>query len=106
MKTVILLLAFFIGLSAQAKVADFNSLIVENSKAQTELHTNLSENLELARIAAGKKVQEKYIVDRSEESINVPTSKTMLTFAKEKTRYKPSEEAQKKRLAEELSEAQ
>jgi hypothetical protein len=91
--------------SAQAKVGDFNTLIVENSKAQTELHQNLKQDLNTTRLAV-KAGEEKYIVDSSSNSINVPTAKALLTFQKEKKYYRASEVQKQKRLAEELSEAQ
>lgn len=106
MKTTAALLTILLALTTQAKVSDFNSLIEENSKAQAELHTNLKDNLELARMAVQKESQEKYIVDRSSDTTVVPTSKSFLTFAKEKKYYRASGAAQQKRLAQDLSDAQ
>lgn len=106
MKTMIILAALLMSATSQAKVADFNTLIVENNQAQAELHDNLKENLEIARMAVQKESQQKYIVDRSEETINVRTNKSMLKFAKEKIHYRASEQAKQIRLAEEISDAQ
>lgn len=94
------------ALTSYAKVSDFNTIIEENSKAQSALHTNLKDNLELARMAVQKESQEKYIVDRGSDGINVPTNKGLLTFAKEKHFYRASEVEQQKRLAQELSDAE
>lgn len=92
---------------AQAKVGDFNSLILENSQAQKELHQNLSKDLDLTRLALQKdKSNNNVIVDNNSQSINVPTSKSILSFQKEKKYYRPSEVESQKRLALELSEAE
>ena len=104
MKTMILL-TILISLNVQAKVGDFHNLLVENIKAQEDLHTNLKDNLDITRLAV-LKGQGKYIVDHAQESVNVPTNKSMLTFAKEKSFFRPNEAVQQKRLAEELSNAQ
>ncbi len=104
MKT-ITLLAVLISLNVQAKVADFHNLIVENNKAQESLHSNLKDNMDITRLAV-LQGQGKYIVDHAQESVNVPTNKSMLTFAKEKSFFRPNEKVQQKRLAEELSNAQ
>ena len=106
MKTLLILAALLMTATSQAKVADFNSLIVENNKAQIDLHTNLKKNLDIARTAVQKESQQKYIVDNTFETVNVRTNKKMLTFAKEKLQYRPSEKAQQKRLAEEIFQAQ
>lgn len=91
---------------AQAKVGDFNNLINENSKAQNELHQNLKQDLDTTRIAYEKEKTNNFIVDHDSNSINVPTSKSLLTFRKEKSYFRASEEQKQKRLAEELSEAE
>jgi len=100
-------------LSVSAKVGDFNSLINENSKAQKELHQNLKQNLEVVQAEAQKsqntpveQSDEKYVVDRASDTVNVPTSKSFLTFTKEKKYHRPSEAQQQKRLAEELTDSQ
>lgn len=105
MKNMILTLALLAPLASIAKVGDFNSLITENAKAQTELHQNLKQDLDTTRMAY-KQDQQKYIVDNESKAINVPTSKSLLTFKKEKKYYRASEEQKQKRLAEELSEAE
>ena len=106
MKKLVLFLSLFTAVASFAKVGDFNSLIVENSKAQIELHEHLKQDLDTARVAYQKDSQEKFIVDQQSNSINVPTSKSLLTFKKEKTYYRPSESKQQKRLAQELTDAE
>ncbi len=106
MKQLLFLTTLMLILTAQAKVGDFNSLIVENSKAQNELHQNLKQDLDSTRLAGQKEVQQNYIVDGSSNTINVPTTKSLLTFQKEKKYYRGSEAQKQKRLAEELSEAE
>lgn len=105
MKKLLLSLSL-LPLVAVAKVGDFNNLINENNKAQNELHQNLKQDIDTTRMAYQKEAQPKYIVDQDSTTINVPTSKSLLTFKKEKTFYRASEEQKKKRLAEELSDAQ
>jgi hypothetical protein len=104
MKT-LTLLAVLISLNVQAKVADFHSLIVENNKAQVDLHSNIDQQMDITRLAV-MNGQGKYIVDNGQETVNVPTNKNMLKFAKEKSFFRPNEAVQQKRLAEELSNAQ
>ncbi|MBC7740814.1 MAG: hypothetical protein H7061_01360 [Bdellovibrionaceae bacterium] len=105
-KTTLMALSLLTSLTSFAKVADFNTIIEENTKAQASLHTSLKDNLELARMAVQRESQEKYIVDRASDGINVPTNKGFLKFAKEKSSYRASESVQQKRLAQELSEAE
>ncbi len=101
MKNMILAFAFLAPLALMAKVGDFNSLITENTKAQSELHHNLKQDLDTTRMAYKQDSPEKYIVDNESKAINVPTSKSLLTFKKEKKYYRASEEQKQKRLAEE-----
>ncbi len=92
-------------LSAGAAVAvDFSSIITENSKAQNELHFKIIETVKSSRLAAElaqRGTFKKYIAD-SKETIHTPTQKEFLTFAKEKTQFKPSGQQATKRLAEEF----
>lgn len=106
MKNMILTLAFLAPLVVMAKVGDFNSLIIENEKAQSQLHQNLKQDIDTTRIAYKQDSSQKYIVDNAAKAINVPTSKSLLTFKKEEKYYRASEEQKQKRLAEELSEAE
>ncbi len=97
---------------ALAKVSDFNSLINENTRSQKELHNSLKQNLEVAETEAKQKnieqtqLEEKYVVENSQSTVNVPTSKSFLTFTKEKKYHRPSAAQQQKRLAEEMVESQ
>lgn len=106
MKTILLTLAFLAPLASMGKVGDFNNLINENAKAQNELHQNLKQDLDTTRMAYKAEATQKYIVDNDSKTVNVPTSKSLLTFKKEKKYYRASEEQKQKRLAEEISEAE
>lgn len=82
---------------------DFNTLIVENSKAQNELHSQIKSNVEEVIIAVKDRVQDgEKTVSIAAETIHVKTDKKFLTFAKEKKYYKPSEAKAQKRVAEEF----
>lgn len=106
MKSVLLIIVAGLSLNAQAKLSDFNSIIEENSKAQNELHANLTNNLNETKLAVKEdSSRQRYLVDSS-KSINVPTQKGFLTFAKEKAYYRASEAQAKKRLAEEVDAAE
>lgn len=78
---------------------NFGHLIVENSKAQNELHDQIKSNVDDVKMAVheGSKT-----VSIAGETIHVKTNKNFLTFAKEKKYYKPSEAKAQKRLAEEF----
>lgn len=106
MKKFFFAIAVLAPLASMAKVGDFNNLINENAKAQNQLHQNLKQDLDTTRMAYKQESQQKYIVDNESKTINVPTSKSLLTFKKEKKYYRASEEQKQKRLAEELGEAE
>lgn len=107
MKVFICILALAIGFSAQAKLNDFNTIIEENSKAQGQLHKDLSEKLNETRVAVQGERRQQFLVDsKVENSINVPTEKGFLTFSKEKNYYRASESQEQKRLAQELESAE
>ena len=105
MKALVMVLLVAISGAAQAKVNDFNNLIVENSKAQTELHTDLKQKLQETRVAVNAETNQRVLVDTS-NTINVPTDKNFLVFAKEKTYFKASDKLAQKRLAQELDNAE
>lgn len=89
-----------------AKVADFNTLISENSKAQKELHSTVKQNVQEARDAASldlTKRERMVFVDKERGTINSPTKKDMLVYQKEKTFHRSSEEKRLELLANELS---
>lgn len=107
MKTVLwLALTTAIALTAQAKVSDFNDIIVDNVNSQKELHTNIKTNLNEVRAAAQNKRERIVIVDNTKESINVVTDKDFLRYKKELKYYRPSAKAAQERLASELDNAQ
>ena len=90
------------SLSAFA-ATDFNSLIVENSKAQNELHDQIKTNVEEVKIAVQDRVEDgAKTVSIAAETVHVKTDKKFLTFAKEKKYYQPSDAKADKRLAEEF----
>ncbi|UXR63520.1 hypothetical protein EZJ49_10580 [Bdellovibrio bacteriovorus] len=88
-----------------AKISDFNALISENTKAQSELHHTVQSNLEATRdkVAAQEKIRERIVVvENSGTSYNAPTRKDLLAFKKEKSNHRASEEKQFERLATEI----
>ncbi|MNK96848.1 hypothetical protein D3C87_1171580 [compost metagenome] len=87
-----------------AKVADFNALITDNMKAQTELHTTVTGNMaETRKAVADANIKERIvIVENSGTSYNSPTKKDMLAFKKEKTFYRASDMDSLDRVATEI----
>lgn len=87
-----------------AKVADFNALITDNMKAQTELHTTVTGNMADTRKAVvDANIKERIvIVENSGTSYNSPTRKDMLAFKKEKTFFRAGDSSE--RVASELRE--
>jgi hypothetical protein len=104
MKAILVLISLSIAFTAQAKLSDFNDIIEENVKAQNELHSNLTTNLSETKLAVQDEKRERFLVDSS-STINVPTKKSFLTFAKEKNYFRASEKQAKKRLAVEVESA-
>ena len=102
--TATLALSLALSLTAQAKLSDFNQLIEENSKAQSELHTSLKNNLQETQVAINLEKRDRFVVD-SADSINVPTRKSFLTYTKSKIDYRKSAADGQKRLAEEIDQA-
>ncbi|MFZ3229251.1 MAG: hypothetical protein WA160_03515 [Pseudobdellovibrio sp.] len=105
MKVLLITLTFGLALNATAKLSDFNSIIEENSKAQNELHANLTANLNDTKLAVKNEARDRFLVD-SAGAVNVPTKKGFLTFAKEKSYHRASELEAKKRLAQEVDSAE
>ena len=107
MKAILAALTLALTFQAQAKLSDFNSLIEENSKAQGELHSALTENMKDTKLAVKQdsEKRDRYLVDTS-GTINAPTKKSFLTFAKEKKYYRASEKQAQKRLAVEVDAAE
>lgn len=86
-----------------AKVSDFNAMISDNMKAQTQLHKTVQESTDTARIAAREKSDRGVLVEASGASYNVATKKDLLTFEKEKRGSEVSQKEQMDRLAAEVS---
>ncbi len=90
-------------MTSQAFAVDFNSIIVENNKAQKELHAQVKESVKDVKIAALEQRNKYQVVAVNDSTaINVKTEKDFLTFAKEKKQSKPSRLQNDKRLAQEL----
>lgn len=104
MKTLTLALSLVFTLIANAKLSDFNQLIEENSKAQTELHTSIKNNLEETQVAIKFEKRDRFVVDNA-DSINVPTRKSFLTYTKSKVDYRKSAANGQKRLAQEIDQS-
>lgn len=102
-KIVLSVLGAIILTSTSALAVDFNSIIIENSRAQTDLHFKIKETVKDSKLAAelSQGAKAKYIADHK-ETIFVKTSKEFLTYAKEKKQFKPSGQQANKRLAEEF----
>jgi hypothetical protein len=91
-------------LTSFAKVSDFNALISDNMKSQTELHTTVRKNVEVARDE--KNIREKVVVvDGTEGSYASPSRRDLLKFKKERVQHRPSETKQFERVAGEVSTA-
>jgi hypothetical protein len=92
---------------AKTKVTDFNDIIEENNKAQKIMHNQIQQNLdETQQIIADLKAKHVETMVAEGETINVPTDKNLLKFAKEKQHYQPSKEVNDKRLAQEIDDMQ
>jgi hypothetical protein len=103
-----LVVAMIIPAVSSAKVEDFNAMINENSQAQSQLQTDLKEQMGLTRQAqktAPRKVMIEVASDHGSNSINSPTKKSMLTFDKETVHYRGSEAKQNQRTASEIKSA-
>ena len=105
MKKVILIALMVAPMLAQAKVADFNALINENTEAQKELRKEIRDQVEVTRQAFRRHEEPTVIVDNKRDSINVPTDKNFLRFKKEIVSHQVSEKDLQKRLANEFKSA-
>lgn len=87
-----------------AKVADFDSLISDNVKAQGELHSAVKKNINEARgDVLSNKRERIVVVETAQTSYNAPTRKDFLAFKKERSFHRPSEDKSFERLATELN---
>src|SRR5690606_29945479 len=84
-----------------AKVSNFNDLIKENSQAQEQLQQNLEESTEQAKASLDKSSDKVLVMEG--RTYNAPTSRTALRFQKEVNHYRPSQQKQLDRLADEIS---
>lgn len=107
-KQAIIAILSLIPAVSMAKISDFNALIGENVKAQSELHNSVQSQLNEARDkVAAEKIRERIvIVENSAGSYNAPTRKDLLAFKKEKTNHRVSEKKQFERLATEIREVE
>jgi hypothetical protein len=105
MKTILMSMAAVVLATSTSMAVDFQSIIVENSKAQNELHDQIQKSVLDSKVAAEslKGSRYNYIAD-GKESVFIKTSKDILTYEKEKRYYKPSGKQAIKRLAEEFKE--
>jgi len=100
-KQVLISVITLIPVVSLAKVSDFNAMISENMKEQTQLHDTVKSNVNEARgVADGR--ERVVIVEKTTASYNSPTRKDLLAFKKEKKNYQPSEHKQFERLANEI----
>jgi outer membrane murein-binding lipoprotein Lpp len=85
-----------------AKVDDFNGMINENSNAQLQLRKELNGHVESTRQAQNSARSAHELREDFVSSVNSPTDREFMTFKKEMVQYRPSEEKQMKRLADEI----
>lgn len=107
MKTTLLSLvvAMMIPAISSAKVEDFNAMINENQNAQMQLRNELKEQMNETRQAQMPKKEMIEVANAFDSSVNAPTKKSMTTYEKEMVHYRPSEEKQMNRLANEIKAA-
>lgn len=103
-KQVVIAVMTLIPAISFAKISDFNALITDNVKAQSELHHTVQDNLGATREKlAAQNVRERIVVvENSGSSYNAPTRKDLLAFKKEKINHRASEKKQFDRLATEI----
>lgn len=106
-KTLILAIGLFSSFYAFAEVSGFHGMIVDNIESQKKLHGSVNENLKQTQAEVQKlqKRDNQYVlVENDTKLFNVKTKKELTTFEKEKLRYRASQKAQDKRLANEIKE--
>ncbi len=101
MKTTIFTLTVIAALTTFAK-PNFNDIIVENNKAQNELHQQIKASIDDVKVAVKEGSKTISIAAVGDNNINVKSNKSFLTFSKEKKYFKASDIKANKRLAEEL----
>lgn len=101
-----LVVAMIIPAVSSAKVEDFNAMINENQNAQMQLRQELKEQMNETRQAQVNSRKEMIeVAGAFDSSVNSPSKKSLTTFDKEMVHYRPSEEKQMKRLANEINAA-
>lgn len=103
-KTLVILMSIY-SLGVQAKVSDFNALINDNMKEQSQLHNDVKTSVGETQAALNPKESSTVMVETAQASINSPTGKNMLRFRKEMVSHETSERTLEKRLANEFKDA-
>ncbi|RYZ82659.1 MAG: hypothetical protein EOP06_21320 [Proteobacteria bacterium] len=99
-----LIMTLAIPLTSSAKVEDFNAMIAENAHSQDALRVELKEQMNETRQAQMRSPRNQIVEVASDwKSFNTSTSKSLLTFDKEKVDHRASAAKQQERLATELS---
>lgn len=109
-----LILTLIISASVFAKVADFNSLISEDTKAQKELHTKLKSQVytqneldarkNLVRTKKLKKESTVVFYDEAQTEIAAPSSDKFFRYKKETKQKTTNPRKNQHRIAKELRE--
>ncbi|MFN3697345.1 MAG: hypothetical protein ACK4VO_07885 [Pseudobdellovibrio sp.] len=99
-----LMFVFTLFICQLSYAVDFNEIIVENTKAQQNLHSQIKQTVMETQIAAQSfKPQDKFIADTdAAKIIQVKTKKSFLTYEKEKKHSRASASQNEKRLAQEF----
>lgn len=99
-KQVVTMLIALVPAFASAKISDFNDMIRENAKSQSQLSNALNETVKVARIQPRQRI---VIVENGSSTYNAPTKR--LAFEKERIYNRVTEKSQFDRVASEISEA-
>lgn len=102
-----------LGLSSfsNAKVSDFNSLIIDNISAQQELHGEIKKQMKNTDQALNpskveSRSQAAVFVDLESDQINTPTSSKLLKYRKENSAKSVSAKKQMDRISQEFSDVE
>lgn len=99
-KSILFLVALTIPAISFAKVSDFNAMIADNMKDQTELHSEIKNQMPSKKIQARQRM---VVVEQGrQDSFNAETRKDMLVFRKEKISHRASEDKAFERIANEM----
>lgn len=109
LKTSVLALAFILGSNAFAKVGDFNAMIKENMTQQSALRESINQQIntkpEVQVVETNTRTKTTMEVSNEITAYNPKTPTDMLTFKKERSQFRASNQKQQDRLAEELRES-